>query len=587
MDRPGAAHPGDVHPGDVHPGDAHPGDAHRGSDRPGGGHPHDAHPGDPHPGGDRPAGAGGRRPSVAPVAPPLTLRRRAAGFGLALAGPPIVALAAHASGLALTGNIPLFLAAVVLVALVGGRWPALVAAIGGFLLLNYYFVPPLHTLAIATRSNLVALTVFVVVALAVSWVVDLAARRTRQADQAAAEAHTLATVAGAVLSGGDSLDALLRQLRETFGLTSVTLLEQTAHGWQPAASVPPAPAIPPRGASPASSPAPSSSAAVPRPGPPSAGGDAAPPSSPAAAPRPGAPSPGGDVAPGGFPGGDAEIWVRADDTTMLVLRGAELGAGDRRVVQAFAAQAAVALKQQRLTIAAVGDRVRTALLAAVGHDLRTPLASAKAAVAGLRSAEVEFGPEDRDELLATADESLDRLAGLVANLLDMSRLQAGALGMMPADVGLEDVAPRALDELGADGRRVVLRLPDDLPAVRADPGLLERVLVNVVGNALRYSPPGRPPEIVGAAAGDMVELRVVDHGPGIAREKWEQVFLPFQRLGDRDIHHGVGLGLALARGLAEAMGGTLRPAETGGGGLTMILSLPAAKGSAHDVRASH
>jgi two-component system sensor histidine kinase KdpD len=482
-------------------------------------------PGPAHRGAD---GRGaGRRPSPAP-APPLTPRRRTAGFGLALAGPPIVALAAHALGLALTGNIPLFLAAVVLVALVGGRWPALVAAIGGFLLLNYYFVAPLHTLAIATRSSLVALAVFVVVALAVSWVVDLAARRTRQADRAAAEAHTLATVAGAVLgSSGDPLDALLRQLRDTFGLTSVTLLEQTPEGWRAAASVPPE--------------------------------------------RSGK---------GGSGEGGSEIRVPADDTTMLVLRGAELGAGDRRVAQAFAAQAAVALEQRRLTVAAEGDRVRTALLAAVGHDLRTPLASAKAAVAGLRSPEVEFGPEDRDELLATADESLDRLAGLVANLLDMSRLQAGALGMMPADVGLEDVAPRALDELGDDGRRVVVRLPDDLPAVRADPGLLDRVLVNLVGNALRYSPDGRPPEISGTAAGDMVELRVVDHGPGIPRDKWEQVFRPFQRLGDRNTHQGVGLGLALARGLAEAMGGSLRPAETSGGGLTMILLLPAAKGSA-------
>jgi two-component system sensor histidine kinase KdpD len=227
-------------------------------------------------------------------------------------------------------------------------------------------------------------------------------------------------------------------------------------------------------------------------------------------------------------------------------------------------------------VAAEGDRVRTALLAAVGHDLRTPLASAKAAVAGLRSPEVEFDPEDRDELLATAEESLDRLAGLVANLLDMSRLQAGALGMTPADVGLEDMVPRALDELGPAGRAVAVQLPDDLPAVRADPGLLDRVLVNLVGNALRYSPAGRPPEITGARAGERVELRVVDHGPGIPAGQWEQVFRPFQRLGDRNTHDGVGLGLALARGLAEAMGGSLQPAETPGGGLTMILVLPAA-----------
>src|SRR3954469_18715875 len=178
------------------------------------------------------AAPGGRR-----LAQPLSRRRQMAGFGLAVAGVPLLAVVAHAAGLDLTGVIPLFLAAVVGVALVGGLWPALVAAVGGFLLLNYFFVPPLHTLAIATRSDLVAVAVFVVVALAVSWVVDLAARRTRQADRAAAEAHTLATIAGAVLRAADPLDALLRQLRDTFGLTSVTLLELTAAGWQPAATV--------------------------------------------------------------------------------------------------------------------------------------------------------------------------------------------------------------------------------------------------------------------------------------------------------------------------------------------------------------
>jgi two-component system sensor histidine kinase KdpD len=452
------------------------------------------------------------------MGPPLSRRRRLAGFTLALLGLPLLALVAHAAGLALTGNIPLFLAAVVGVALVGGLWPALVAAVGGFLLLNYFFVPPLHTLAIATRSNLVAVTVFVVVALAVSGVVDLAARRTRQADRAAAEAHTLGTIAGAVLRAADPIDALLRQLRDTFGLTSVTLLERTEDGWQPAATV----------------------------------GDA------------------------GGTGGGEQLRVTAGQSVTLVLRGPPLSPADQRIVRAFAAQSAVALRQQRLMVAAEGDRVRTALLAAVGHDLRTPLASAKAAVAGLRSPGVEFDPADRDELLATADESLDRLAGLVANLLDMSRLQAGALGITPADVGLEDMVPRALDELGPAGRGVAVRLPDDLPAVRADPGLLDRVLVNLVGNALRYSPAGRPPEIGGTARGDLVELRVVDHGPGIPADKWEQVFLPFQRLGDRNPHGGVGLGLALARGLTEAMGGTLRPAETPGGGLTMILALPGA-----------
>ena len=223
------------------------------------------------------------------------------------------------------------------------------------------------------------------------------------------------------------------------------------------------------------------------------------------------------------------------------------------------------------------DRTRTALLAAVGHDLRTPLAAAKAAVSSLRSEDVTLDHGDRGELLATADESLDRLAGLVANLLDMSRLQAGAMSVHPQPTAVDEVLARVLDDLAPAGRRVRVDLPDDLPAATADPGLLERVLANVVDNALHYSPPERPPALTGRRVGDRVEIRVVDHGPGIPVQQRDRVFLPFQRLGDTDNTQGVGLGLALSRGLAEAMGGTLDPEETPGGGLTLVLSLAAAE----------
>jgi two-component system sensor histidine kinase KdpD len=250
-------------------------------------------------------------------------------------------------------------------------------------------------------------------------------------------------------------------------------------------------------------------------------------------------------------------------------------------VEAFAAQAAIALRQERLTAQAAAakplaeaDKMRTALLAAVSHDLRTPLASAKAAVASLLSKDVHFGDEDRAELLATAGESLDRLERLVENLLDMSRLQAGALGVHLLAVGAEEVVPLALDSLGPDGRDVITHIPDHLPTIQADPGLLERILVNLVANALRYSPPERPPVITASTLGDLLELRVIDHGPGIPADRRDDVFLPFQRLGDRDNHTGVGLGLALSRGLTEAMSGTLTPEETPGGGLTMVISLP-------------
>jgi two-component system sensor histidine kinase KdpD len=254
------------------------------------------------------------------------------------------------------------------------------------------------------------------------------------------------------------------------------------------------------------------------------------------------------------------------------------------VVEAFAVQAAAVLERTRLGRAAAEaaalaevDRTRTALLAAVGHDLRTPLAAAKAAVSSLRSDDVTLDHRDRVELLATADESLDRLAGLVDNLLDMSRLQAGALSVHPQPTAVDEVLARVLDDLAPAGRRVRVDLPDDLPPATADPGLLERVLANVVDNALHYSPPERPPALTGRRARDRVEIRVVDHGPGIPVQQRDRVFLPFQRLGDTDNTQGVGLGLALSRGLAEAMGGTLDPEETPGGGLTLVLSLAAAE----------
>jgi two-component system, OmpR family, sensor histidine kinase KdpD len=192
----------------------------------------------------------------------------------------------------------------------------------------------------------------------------------------------------------------------------------------------------------------------------------------------------------------------------------------------------------------------------------------------LRSPDVSFSDDDRDELLATAEESLDRLGRLVANLLDMRRLRAGVLGVAATDIGIEEAIPRALDELGEADRSVRLRLPDDLPTVGADSALLERVLVDVIGNALRYSPPSRPPTIAASERAGHVEVRVIDSGPGIPENAHEQVFLPFQRLGDGDNDTGVGLGLALSRGLAEAMRGSLVADTTPGGGLTMVLALP-------------
>jgi two-component system sensor histidine kinase KdpD len=280
---------------------------------------------------------------------------------------------------------------------------------------------------------------------------------------------------------------------------------------------------------------------------------------------------------------EADTEVAVADDLVLVLRGPALPAGSRRVLEAFAAQTVLALRQQRLTEAAEAtepllraDQVRRALLSAVSHDLRTPLASARAAVQSLRNDTIGWQPEERRELLATATESLDRLDDLVANLLDMSRLQSDALGLAPVPLAVEDVVPHALDELGPASAGVRISVPPDLPEVLADPGLLERILVNLVANALRFNPPGHPVLVSASALGDTVEIRVVDSGPGIPAADRERVFQAFQRLGDHDNHNGVGLGLAVARGLAEAMGGSLTPEDTPGGGLTMVLAMPCA-----------
>jgi two-component system, OmpR family, sensor histidine kinase KdpD len=267
----------------------------------------------------------------------------------------------------------------------------------------------------------------------------------------------------------------------------------------------------------------------------------------------------------------------------VILHGRDLQASDRRILEAFLSQIEAALLQRQLANAAQGlrpleeaDRLRTALLAAVGHDLRTPLSSATAAVSSLRSTDVTWDEDDRDELLRTAEESLRRLAELVEDLLDASRLQAGVLAISLSAVGLDEIVPLALDELRVPPGRVIVDVPSELPAAICDPVLVQRVLVNLVANALCYAPPETPPIVAGSSFGERIELRVIDRGPGIPAEDLAEAFRAFQRLGNTDNNPGVGLGLALSSGFVRAMGGQLSGEETPGGGLTMVVSLPVA-----------
>ncbi|MFB8245788.1 ATP-binding protein [Streptomyces sp. NPDC055952] len=275
--------------------------------------------------------------------------------------------------------------------------------------------------------------------------------------------------------------------------------------------------------------------------------------------------------------------VPAGPGTYLAVRGRTLSSSERRVLAAFAAHVGSAVERARLAEAAAevepvraADRLRTALLRAVGHDLRTPLAAGWAAVTSLRSRDVVFSDEDREELLATADESMAKLNRLVENLLDLSRLEAGALTLDLRATSLEEVLPTAL----ADTPGVDMADVEEIPAVLADPPLLERVVANLAGNAARHSPPGKRALVSASVLAGRVELRIVDRGPGLPANGRERIFEPFQRLGDTDNTTGLGLGLALARGLTEAMNGTLVPEDTPGGGLTMVVSLPTADATA-------
>lgn len=472
------------------------------------------------------ARAGGRFALPRPTGG-LTVRRRVYGFVLALIGGPLLTLllTSFRSHESMTADVLSYQLLVVVVALVGGIWPALFAALLSGLTLDYFFVEPLYTITVGEPLHLLALVLYVVIAVLVSLVVDQAARRSRAAQRAGAEAELLATVAGGVIRGEDALHELVSRTREAFGLSGVRLL-------------------------------------VPVPG----------------SPEPEVVASSGEAAD---PPRIQNLPVGTRGT--LELSGRDLAAGDRRLLAAIVAQLDAALEHRDLAATASelgplaeADRVRSALLAAVGHDLRRPLAAATAAVTTLRQTDLRLSDDDSEALLETAEESLGTLATLVTNLLDVSRVQAGVLGVSLAPTGVDDVVLPALDELGLGPAEIELDLPPDVPSLLADGVLLQRVLVNLLGNALRYSPPGARPVVAASTFAGMVQLRVIDHGPGIPNERREAVFVPFQRLGDTDNDTGIGLGLALSKGFVEGMGGTLDAEDTPGGGLTMVVSLPAA-----------
>ena len=421
-----------------------------------------------------------------------------------------------------------FLALTVACALVGGLWPALFCAVASSLVLNYFFTPPVHTLRIEDPQNIAALVVFVVVAVAVASSVHLSARRATQAVAAQRESRVLAQLARSLLGAADQLPALLDQARETFGMRSAAIVRRDSvrDPWEVLASS------------------------------------------------------------GLFEVGqvrDASVRAPLDDRTELVLCGSVIEADERRLVSAFATHASAILRRDQLAREARGaaglakdNRTRTALLAAVSHDLRTPLAGIKAAVSSLRQPDITWSAADEADFLESIEESADRLNAMVGNLLDMSRLQTGSVTAHLQDLRLREVVAAAVSTLGDQGRRVRTWFPDELPLFRGDAGLLDRVLANVLENALKHSPGRQEVVVSGSVIANRLQVRVVDRGVGVPDDAKDRIFAPFQRFGDAPRGDGVGLGLAVARGLTEAMDGTLTAEDTPGGGLTIVIELPLA-----------
>ena len=435
--------------------------------------------------------------------------------------------------LGIGGESAIFFIGVLIVALLGGVAPAALSAVLSGFLLNYFLVDPRYTFTISEPDSAITVVVLLAVAVAVAALVDSAAGRARESRRATQEAELLALFAGSVLRGAD-LNTLLERVREAYSQRSVSLVRGEAHG-------------------------------------------------------------SGIV---GCAGADPCITVEDADTAIevgsegdpeefwMVMAGRTLTARDRRVLSAVANQAAGLVRQKELTqeagkaeAIARADELRRSLLSAVSHDLRTPLAGAKAAVSSLRGDDVNFSPEDTAELLATVEESVDQLTALVGNLLDSSRLAAGVVRPELRAVYLEEAVPRALlgignGATGLQARFDRVKVEVDNTVVMADSGLLERVLANVIDNALRYAGDG-PVRVTAGRVGPRVLIAVVDEGPGIARGAETELFAPFQRLGDQDTSSGVGLGLSVARGFTEAMGGTISATDTPGGGLTVEIDLAA------------
>ena len=434
------------------------------------------------------------------------------------------------SALDVGAKATLFFAGVIGVALFGGVAPAVLSGVLSGAMLDYFHTEPRYSFTVANTSNLLTIVLLLGVAMAIAVLVDAAASRAREARRAGQEAELLSLFAASVLRGAD-LNTLLERVREAYSQRAVCLVREVDGQMIPVAGV-------------------GSEACLTV-----------------------------DSADTAVNVGDEEFW--------MLMSGRRLTGRDRRVLSVVATQAAGLVKQGELAVEAgkvqslaEADELRRLLLSALGHDLRTPLTAAKAAASSLRAEDVWFSPEDTSELLATVEESVDQLTLLVANLLDSSRLAAGVVRPELTEVYLEEVVQRALVGIGGRntiyGRTSIDRVKVEVGGTVAmgDAGLLERVLSNVIDNALRYAPASMV-RVNAGQVGPRVLINVIDEGPGVSKGAADMMFQPFQRLGDFDTTTGLGLGLSVAKGFVEAMGGTITASDTPGGGLTILIDLAA------------
>ena len=428
-----------------------------------------------------------------------------------------------------------YVLAVVVAAATGGLVPGLIASVCSFLALNFFYTPPFHTFAVEQRADLVALAVFVAVSVAVGTMLSRVLEQRVRAERRERDARLLHHLGSRLRSGaptGDVLRSLAVSITEHFDLARCEIISDLAEG-------------------------------------------------PVVAEGRNGPTNGGR---------EESIPLDAHERNLgrivVVTNGTRpvLSTEDRGVIHTLASQIALAIDGMRLgseaeeaRLEAETNRLRAALFSSVTHDLRTPLASITASVTALLEKASPLQPEQRHELLETIDQEAGRLNRVIGNLMDLSRMRAGAITPTKAPTAVDELIEGVIARTGflLKDHDIRLMLRENLPEIPLDLGQIDQALTNLLENAARFTPPGRTITVAAARWRDGVQIRIADRGPGIPREDRERVFEPFVR-GEGST--GTGLGLAIARAIVEAHGGTIRITDEPGGGTALVIELPGGSG---------